>query len=444
MADDVELDAALARLDPPPGGAAARLLVGLSGGLDSTVLLHALVRRRGVQGLRAIHVHHGLHPDAEAWTRHCERLCAALGVPLEVARVRVDASSALGPEGAARQARHAAFAAALAHGETLVLAHHRDDQAETILLRLLRASGSTGLAAMRVERAFGAHRLVRPLLTLGRDGLRAYAERHRLSWCEDPSNASIEADRNFLRLRVLPLLRERWPQASQALAASAARLREDADLLEQATHERLEALGGDRDWLPVAGLLALEPGWRARVLRAWTASKGYPPLPGTAPAAIATDVLHAPHDRAACYRWHGAQLRRWGDRLYALADAAVGDAAAWSLPWDGIGPLALPGGGEVSFVGGDDARLDADFGPCTVGSRRGGERILLPGRQHAHALKDRLREAVLPPWERTRLPLLRDGQGAVLAAGDAIVSAALADWCHGHGKQLRWWRAGAD
>lgn len=435
---DAALDAALATLDAVADGAPPALLVGLSGGLDSTVLLHALARRRGGERLRAVHVHHGLHPDADAWTAACQRLCDALGVALAVVRVSVDRDSPLGLEGAAREARYAAFGEALRPGEDLVLAHHRDDQAETVLLRLLRASGSAGVAGMRASRDFHGARLLRPLLGVARAQLLEYARRQGLDWCEDPSNAREDADRNFLRLRVLPLLRERWPQADAAIAGSAAHLAGDAALLLEAVEERLRALRGGADWLPVEGLRALPPAWRAQVLRRWVARQGLPPLPGTAPERIDADVLDAPHDRAACYRWQGAELRRWGDRLYGRRNGAA--AVDWTpRSWDGRQALALADGGILALEPGAEG-FDATLGPCTVHPRQGGERLRLPGRAHTHALKDCLREAALPPWERARLPLLFAADGELLAAADLLVSARLQAWLDGHGARLRWHR----
>ena len=431
------IDAALASLDPAPGDDPVRLLVGLSGGLDSSVLLHALVRRRGRDGIRAIHVHHGLHADADAWSAHCERACEAMGVPLQRVRVQVEASSPLGPEGAAREARHAAFAAALRQGECLVLAHHRDDQAETVLLRLMRASGSRGLAAMLPDRMFADTRMLRPLLGVPREALRTYAHAHALAWCEDPSNAAADADRNFLRLRVLPVLAERWPAAAAALATSAAQLEEDARLLDEATDDRLRSLGAG-DTLPVAGLLALPDAWRARVLRRWVLDRGLPPLPASATRAITRDVLRAPHDRLASYRWRDADLRRWRGALHALRMADLAPVPPWSVAWSGREPLVLPEGGRLAFEGAKPSDLDADFGACTVGSRRGGERLRLPGRGHSHSLTQQLQAAGLPPWLRLRLPLLRSADGELLAAGGAFVSHRLQAWCDRHSLVLRW------
>ena len=436
---DAALDAALATLDAVADGAPRSLLVGLSGGLDSTVLLHALARRHGSGRLRAVHVHHGLHADADDWTARCRRLCDGLGVELVVARVSVDRESPSGPEAAAREARYAAFAEALRPGEDLVLAHHRDDQAETVLLRLLRASGSAGAAGMRASRDFHGARLLRPLLGVPRAQLLDYAQRQGLDWCEDPSNAREDADRNFLRLRVLPLLRERWPQADAAIAGSAARLAADAALLQEAVDERLQALRGEADWLPVEGLRALAPAWRAQVLRRWVLQQGLPPLPGTAPDRISAEVLDTAHDRAACYRWQGAELRRWGDRLHARRH--VDAPCDWpAVGWDGRQPLALADGGMLAVEPAPAEGLDPAFGPCTVAPRQGGERLRLPGREHTHALKDCLREAALAPWERARLPLLFAGDGELLAAADVRVSARLQAWLDGHRARLHWQR----
>ncbi|MBN7138577.1 tRNA lysidine(34) synthetase TilS, partial [Lysobacter enzymogenes] len=213
---------------------AAPLCVGYSGGLDSSVLLHALAASPAARerGLRAWHVHHGLHPDADAWAAHCAQVCAGYGLELTVSRVSVARDGGDGPEAAARAARHAAFAAGLGAGEVLTLAHHRDDQAETLLLRLLRGSGPDALAAMREWRDCGRGRLWRPLLALPRAALEAYAREHALRWIDDPGNDEQRYDRNFLRHRALPLLRERWPQAPAALAQSARLQEEAAELLD--------------------------------------------------------------------------------------------------------------------------------------------------------------------------------------------------------------------
>ena len=189
--------------------------VALSGGLDSTVLLHLLVQLRKTHSLppiTAVHVHHGLQAAADAWPAHCQALCKGLGVPLQVIAVQVQAGASV--ERAARDARYQAFTAISGAGEVLLLGQHRDDQAETLLFRLLRGAGVSGLAGMPRQRRLGAGHLCRPLLDVSRAQLESYARAQGLSWIEDPSNSQTDFSRNFLRHEVLPVLARRWPQAA--------------------------------------------------------------------------------------------------------------------------------------------------------------------------------------------------------------------------------------
>lgn len=430
----------------PPGalpalpGAAGAVVAACSGGLDSTVLLHRLAADAAIRarGLRALHVHHGLHPRADEWADHCRAQCAALDVPLRVERVHVDHGAGLGPEAAARVARHAAFAAALGPGEVIALAHHRDDQAETFLLRALRASGPGGLAAMRPWRRFAAGWMWRPLLDEPRAALETWARERGLAWIEDPANADPAHARSLLRHRLMPLLRGRWPGADAAFARSAALCAEAEAVLDDHDQALVDLLlqgdGAASGALPLAGLRPLPPAVRARVLRAWAARAGLPPLPAAGVRAIDA-MLGARRDRQAEFRWAGAAVRAWRGALHPL-DAPVGAAPAdWSLDWDGRAPLALPPGGRLALVGaGGFERI------VRVHARRGGERLRLPGRAHSHALKHLLQDAAVPPWERARMPLLSAPDGSLLAAGDALLSGVLHDWLAARGARLEWTR----
>jgi tRNA(Ile)-lysidine synthase len=314
---------------------AGPFLVGFSGGLDSTVLLHLLSTRSrsSTKTLRAIHVHHGLHPDADAWARHCQAFCATLGIEFMLAPVEVARDGGRGLEAAARDARYACFAQHLRSDETLALAHHQDDQAETVLLRLLRASASQGLSAMRGRRPFANGLLWRPLLAIPRSALLEYAQAHRLNWIEDPSNVDQSLDRNFLRHRITPVLAERWPHAAAALARSAELLAEDAELLRGEADKRLaEVRGSDHSILSTASLLAEEKPWRTRMLRLWLEELGLPPLPRGALDIIETEVLRARPDAEPEYRWAGAVLRGWRGLLRAGL-AKSGLPADWCCEW---------------------------------------------------------------------------------------------------------------
>ncbi|KQY51971.1 tRNA lysidine(34) synthetase TilS [Lysobacter sp. Root494] len=413
----------------------AALVIGLSGGMDSMVLLHALAMfpQARARDLRALHVHHGLHASADDWLLHCETVCATLGVPLRSVRVEVHRDSGDGLEAAARHARHAAFAAELGNGEVLALAHHRDDQAETFLLRALRGSGVDGLAAMRAWRRFARGWLWRPLLGHSRAQLLAYAQVHGLRWIEDPSNSDSRFDRNFLRQQVLPLLGERWPHVHAAVARSAELSAEAADLLAEEDARSLALLRtADANVISREGLQALPPARRARVLRRWIAELDLPSLPAEGIAHIETQVLTARDDADPCFRWHGAELRAWRDLVHAgPLQQSLG--AGWSCEWDGATTVSLPDGSVLLLEGA------SGFGrSLRVHARQGGERITLPGRDHSHTLKHVLQELGVPPWVRERLPLLSDDSGELLAAGDLACSAGFGTWLREHSARLLW------
>ena len=424
----------------PPAIADGPVLVAYSGGLDSTALLHRLATDPAIRarGLRAVHVHHGLHADADTWATHCADTCAALGIALEVHRVTVPRDSGLGPEASAREARRAAFARSMTAGDCIALAQHQEDQAETFLLHALRASGPDGLAAMRPWRRFGEGWLWRPLLATPRGALRAYAEAHGLRWIEDPTNADETFDRNFLRHRVLPLLRERWPQADGGFARAATLAAESADLLGGHDRDTLARMRSDADdALSVPALRTLAPSERARVLRLWATTLGWPPLSAAALVRIERHLLDTTvaADRQPSVAWHGRSLRRWRDALHAV-DPRRALPVDWSRDWDARVPLALPNGDRLALIG-----TDALPAACRVHARRGGERLRLPGRTHHHALKHLLQDAGLPPWERARLPLLSTVDGTLLAVGDRFLDAGFAQWLAERGATLAWTKA---
>lgn len=419
---------------PPEAPKHPPLLVAYSGGLDSTALLHLLagdaVRRS--DGLRAIHIHHGLQPSADGWAAHCQRTCDALKIPLRIVRVDVERDAGHGLEAAARHARYLAISDALAEDEVLVTAHHRDDQAETFLLRALRASGPDGLAAMRPWRRFARGWHWRPLLDASRADLLSYARQHGLEWIEDASNANSDFDRNFLRNEVLPLLLQRWPHASAAFARSAALCGDTADLLVDEDTKALAAVATeDAHELSVSALLGLPAARRARLLRRWIEQLQLPPLPANGIERIEAELLPAREDAEARFDWRDASVRRWRDRLRADRFPAP-FTASWQQEWDGRLPLVLPDGSWLSL---EDA--DALPAPVRVHARQGGERITLPGRAHSHELKKVLQDYGVPTWVRETMPLVSALDGELLAAGEQIVSAKLDAWLKEHGAMLR-------
>ena len=399
--------------------------MGFSGGCDSSVLLHALSRLRpaGVT-LKALHVDHRLHPESAAWAEHCRRFAAARDIPCEVIAVDAAAGAGESPEACAREARYAAFASVLGEGDWLLLAHHQDDQAETVLLRLLRGAGPEGLAGMPVSRPLGQGHLLRPLLDFSRAELAEWARREGLDWLEDPANAGTDPDRNFLRHEILPRLRSRWPAADAALARSARLQREAAgELARQAAADWAGLAERQPDRIPVAALAALPPARCRRLLRYWIGRINALPLPHARHLQrILDEVLPASPDAMPEVRWPGARVRRHAGMLWLLPERLPTTPAA--QPWDLHRSLALDDGRSLEVCETEGRGLRADLrgrDDVRIDFRRGGERLRPAGRgEHRHALKKLLQEWGVPPWERSRLPLLYVGRTIAAVPGYCV------------------------
>lgn len=381
--------------------------VAFSGGLDSTVLLHLLAqwsRRQRLPELCAVHVHHGLQTVARQWPAHCQRVCAGWGITLQVLDVTVTPQASV--EQAARTARYAALGQLLGDDELLLTAQHRDDQAETVLLRLLRGAGVRGLAGMPLQRRLQAGWLVRPLLAVSREQLLAYAREQGLEWIEDPSNADGGFARNYLRNEVLAPLRSRWPQATVQLARTAHHMREALELLEEVATTDLQAATGTSPWpwlalpsLEVAALRRLSPARQRNALQAWLAPLTR--LPDT-PHWAGWDSLRDAREQA-CPIWRltDGELHRSAGRLWWLPALWCTETDAGST-WDDVTqPLDLGSNGQVRWHG------PVPRGRLRIGYRQGGEVLDCPGRGRRD-LKRLLNEAQLPAFVRGRLPLLFD------------------------------------
>ena len=400
---------------------ATRIRVAYSGGPDSVVLLHLLSRVPEARkiGLEAVHVDHCLHPASGEWVRHCRRFCDAHRIALKVLTVEPGRYRGRGPEDAARRARYAALAEGSGPGTVTATAHHQDDLAETVLMRLLRGSGPTGLAGIPTRRRFGAGRLWRPLLAVPRDVLRAYAKRHALPSVYDPSNSDRSLDRGFLREQVMPLLRTRWPDPASALARVAGHQRAALSLLEPlAARDHGEAVDATGAF-SIAATCDWSSARAANALRHWISGRGLP-LPDSGQLErIRQEVIGARSDAEPVLRWPGAELRRYRGRLYACPPPVSFDPHREHV-WESF-PASL------TLVHG---RLwaEADTGsglfahrvtgaPLTVRFRRGGERAQPNGRARSQTLKRLFQEYGVPPWERGRLPLLYAGDRLAAACG---------------------------
>jgi len=412
----------------------SRYVIAFSGGLDSTVLAHALGRAVDNVPIVAIHIDHGLHEDSQRWSDHCEDFAASLGIEYRSRKVTVQLESGKGPEASAREARYTALHTELEQGDWLLSAHHREDQAETLLLNLVRGSGPAGIAGIGSIRRFGPGWLARPLLNADRASLRDYAEQNELEWIDDPSNTDRRFDRNFLRHDILPRLQARWPDIAARLQRSAAHAGEAATLLADLGTIDLEALGGHPERLPVDGLLALTPGRQKNLIRLALRLLGLPTPTALQLERVLGEVLPARADAQPHVSWPGASVRRYRNGLYLLPEVLAAAPVAASIDTDSV---ALGAGlGVLNFESGAARGLSAELleRGLRLDIRQGGEEIQPYGQRHTRKLKKLLQEEGVVPWMRDRLPLVYSGERLVAVADLWIAADASSE----PGVGIRW------
>jgi len=388
---------------------ARQVYVGYSGGLDSHVLLHSVMAMLGAERVTAIHINHQLNAQAADWAEHCAAVSQALGVALQVHAVDVCQQTS-STENTAREARYQVFEQVLGKGDVLLLAHHQDDQAETVLYRLLRNSGPRGLAGIPVSRTVGRGSLLRPLLQLPRGELASYASEHQLSWIEDPSNIDLIHDRNYLRHQVTPALARRWPDFAARIAASASLCQQADELNNDLAEIDLNTLAEKKarlGWsIDLSGFAAFSALRQANVLRYW-ASLHCPLPPGYhSVMAVLDSVLPAGQDRTPLVSWPGGEWRRFNGRLFLLPggwNKQVPEACEWQpeLPLQ-LTDVSTLSAAPISGVG---LKLLPDE-QLLVKFRSGGERCRPAGRVGSSSLKKLLQEYQLEPWLRDRIPLI--------------------------------------
>ena len=403
------------------------ILVAFSGGLDSTVLLHQLVQWRALHpdvALRAIHIHHGLSPHADSWVQHCESVCAQWQVSLVVERVHLE-DDGLGIEAQARRARYQAFAQTLLPGEVLMTAQHLDDQCETFLLALKRGSGPAGLSAMGEISPFAGTQLIRPLLAQTREALEAWARQHELCWIEDESNQDDTYDRNFLRLRVTPLLQQRWPHFAQAVARSAALCAEQESLLDELLASDLADCITSRGTLLLTPLMMMSGVRRAALLRRWLAGLNAPMPSRDGLERIWQEVALAREDASPSFRLGEYEVRRYQSQLWWVK--SVDGQSETVIPWlEWKTPLALPAGlGSVQLISAGDLRLPQADEVVSIRFKAPGL-LYIVGRNGGRKLKKIWQEQGIPPWRRDTTPLLFYGDTLIAAAGVFVTHEGLA------------------
>lgn len=396
-----------------------------SGGIDSTVLLYLLSqivgRYPGVQ-LGAIHVNHKLHPDSDRWAEHCRQCCARLAVTFKLETIPTPVSGGAGLEAAARNARYQAIGRTLGKGDVLFTGHHRGDQVETLLYRLVRGAGVRGLSAMRSSRDWGQGALVRPLLKYSRASIEQFAKKQALHWLEDPSNQVEHFDRNFIRHRLLPLIEQHWVDAEKVIARASINCA-DSDLLEEELakidYEFCKGVEGNR--IKIEPLGTLSHVRQINVLRRWIRWNGFQ-VPGREQLlSIYSSMVTSQSDTNPLFAQGGLVLRRYRGEIYALLSSPP--VRQTETAWVAEQNLYFP---ELKKLLSIERRsglgIRADLAKSEQGLvvrfRRGGEVMRFRG--HRRKLKTLLQEWEIPPWQREQIPLIYSGNELIAVPGYAI------------------------
>lgn len=384
-----------------------RYLVAYSGGLDSHVLLH-LCKQHSTLPLRAIHIHHGLQDEADQWSTHCAEVCESLSVPCNTIHVDASKRSGESPEETARKVRYQALMSELQPGDCLLTAHHQDDQSETVLLQLFRGAGSAGLAAMPLISQANHCFHARPMLDFTRDEIQSYANDNDLKWVEDPSNIDTDYDRNLLRQDIIPHIKQRWSKLGDSLSKVAAQQQDVLEIIEvMAAIDLASVITQPAHTIDIVGLLNLSQARQLNVLRYWIHQYA-----SDAPSAkvlhqVVQTVLPAVEDANPEVCWGSSEIRRFHGQLYCLK--RVDHDASKVFDWQPEETLALD---ELGIELQPDELLAQGLKPellakaLQVSFRQGGEKIQPAGRKNTHSLKKLMQEAGIPPWERSRIPLI--------------------------------------
>lgn len=405
-----------------------KIIVGYSGGLDSTVLLHSLAQEPLLlKKLVAVHINHGISPHALVWQNHCFNFCQSLSIPLIIEQVDFLCHSQANLEEEARKARYQVFSSLLTSVDCLLLGHHFDDQAETLLLQLFRGAGVDGLAAMVGQKSFAKGQLLRPLLAYSRQQLESYALSQKLGWVDDESNQDISYSRNFIRHQVLPLLRQRWPGVESNLVRTSQlcqQAQKNLAVLAQIDYPMLKECSNT---LSLSGFITLDEDRIANILHYWLKANQVKIPAAVFIERIIKEVIKAKKDANPLIQWKSISIRRYQQTLYLAKQEAkaLHQSYAWPLFPQ---PLDLEGIGQLSVAKQNKGLIIPPHARLEIRFRQGGELFHWHGQRKQ--LKKLFQEWRVPTWLRDRLPLLYiNGKLA------QVVGYAIADTFYGEESQ---------
>ena len=388
-------------------GSAPTYWLAFSGGLDSSVLLHLCARLKESHALKlhVLHINHQLQVDALQWEQFAAEQAKQYDLPFTSTRLQLTMTTNI--EATARAARYAVFAEQLSEGDVLLTAHHAEDQAETVLLQLLRGSGLPGLSAMPFKTPFARGFHARPLLLETQDTLKAYANALQLTWVDDPSNQNTKFNRNYLRQTILPLLKARWPSFASTLGRSAGHCQEAQALLDNLAHDLILTLAGSKpNTLSLAGWKQLAPAKQRLVLRYWLQSHAIEVPEQSKLQTLQQQLQSSRLDKNPKLEWGDYSIERYRDDIFVLPKNPL-QTEVLALPWDLQAPLTLPGRGVLTAQVAKGCGLK--LSNVMVKTREQGLRVKLHG-ERTRELKTIFQALGVPPWQRAHLPLIFAGE----------------------------------
>ncbi len=402
-----------------------RLVIAYSGGLDSHVLLAQLIEINAKNPpvdqlpISAIYINHNIQPASTDWGDHCQSICETFSISFEVINVQALASKGENQEQKAREHRYRALAAKLESNHWLITAQHQNDQAETLLLQLLRGSGVDGLAAMPAQRVLGRGQHHRPLLNISQQEIQEYALNNHLSWIEDPSNQDEQNRRNYLRARIIPALQSLWPETTKQLSRSASWMAETQQLMTDIAQTDLDLCLEGEEKINILELNKLKFSRQKNLLRYWFHQRGFN-RPGEDKLNIIFEqVINSATDSNPELNWQGCLIRRYQQYLYLYRDLPK-KQKSWQVEWDGLSSLTIAkhwGSISVAEELGKGLSLKYKGADLQVQSRKGGEICQPVERDHQRALKKLFHEYSVPPWYRDDWPLIYCDQQLVAVPG---------------------------
>jgi len=414
---------------------ASSWLVGFSGGADSTALLHAMVQlREQLQTpFRAVHINHGLHPDSHQWSQHCEALCRDWSVAFTSLNVHIDGTGQ-GLEAEARERRYTAINTLLKNGEAVFTAHHADDQAETLLLNLMRGSGVDGLSAMPPHKAFGQNQLQRPLLRFHRQALVDYLNLHGIKWLEDPSNQNVDQDRNFIRNKALPLLESQFAGSVKRLLLTQQAMLETRALLKPLAEQHLQAELLHPLVLRISNELLNNPALFKLVIRRWLKRSGVPGLPARQLTDLFSQLQHASSGHQISVMWTDFCIRFYQKHLWLQQGADIETCPDLEWPENSDDAELSPNLGNLHFAAENQFVLP---GKITITSRHSQPGLSLLRGDHHQSIKNLFQAAAIPVWLRDSIPMtLIDDE--LVAVGDWALSKTFASWLSENHVKFSW------